>query len=358
MRIFYAADSTPNPELASSLWRANLRDSLVALGHEVIEFRYDLGETFRHLDPSKPEHAAFIAENRPRLGKELLEQIRSAHAAKPLDLFFSYFYDACVEPAALDAIRALGIVSVNWFCNASYQLHLVREIAPRYDWCLVPERFRLEDYRALGARPLYCQEAANPRIYAPCEARLEFDVAFAGQCYADRPDVVRWLRGEGVDVRVWGPRWEHHVTPRSRNPFRRLFSKPSGLPARVVGGVLSDRALVELYSRARIHLGFAAVGELREGQERITQVRLRDFEATMSGGFYLAEHSDELAEFFTPGVEIETWRTREELRDKCRFYLANEVARRRVAEAGRARALREHTWEHRFAAAFRAMGLA
>jgi spore maturation protein CgeB len=78
----------------------------------------------------------------------------------------------------------------------------------------------------------------------------------------------------------------------------------------------------------------------------------------MSGAFYLAEHSDELAEFFTPGSEIETWRTREELRDKCRFYLANDAARRRIADAGRARALREHTWEHRFATAFRTMGLA
>jgi spore maturation protein CgeB len=78
----------------------------------------------------------------------------------------------------------------------------------------------------------------------------------------------------------------------------------------------------------------------------------------MSGGFYLAEHSDELADFFTPGVEIETWRTREELRDKCRHYLAHDDERRRIAAAGRARALREHTWEHRFKAAFQEMGIA
>jgi spore maturation protein CgeB len=121
--------------------------------------------------------------------------------------------------------------------------------------------------------------------------------------------------------------------------------------------VLDDSALIDLYSRTRINLGFAAVDETRPGQ-RITQVRLRDFEVPMSGGFYLAEHSDELADFFTPGVEIETWRTREELRDKCRHYLAHDDERRRIATAGRARALREHTWEHRFTAAFQEMGLA
>lgn len=357
MRIFYAADSTPNPDFASSLWKANLHDSLVALGHEVIEFQYDLTPAFRHLDPARPEAASFIAENRPRIGKALLDQIRAAHAQSPVRLFFSYFYDACVEPEIIDQIRALGIVTVNWFCNASYQLHLVSRIAPHYDWCLVPERFRLEDYRALGARPIYCQEAANPRIYKPSDVPEEFDIAFAGQCYADRPEIVLWLREQGLDARVWGPRWEYHVPPVTRNPLRRWLSPPRGLPAHAVGGVLSDTALVELYSKARINLGFATVGENSSGP-RLTQVRLRDFEVPMSGGFYLTEHSDELADFFKPGVEIETWKTRQELLEKCRYYLAHDVARRAIAAAGRERALREHTWEHRFASAFATMGLA
>ena len=268
----------------------------------------------------------------------MLEQVRTAHAAAAIQIFFSYFYDACVEPAVIQAIRGLGIVTVNWFCNASYQLHLVSKISPHYDWCLVPERFRLDDYRALGARPLYCQEAANPHFYKPCDVPVEFDIAFVGQCYADRPALVLWLREQGLDVRVWGARWEHHVTPRSRNPLRRFFSRPQGLPREVVGGVLDDAALVALYSRARINLGFAAVDD-SQAAGRLTQVRLRDFEVPMSGGFYLAEHSDELADFFTPGLEIETWRTREELRDKCRHYLAHDDERRRVAAAGRARAL-------------------
>ena len=101
---------------------------------------------------------------------------------------------------------------------------------------------------------------------------------------------------------------------------------------------------------------FATVGDDRSAP-RLTQVRLRDFEVPMSAGFYLAEHSDELADFFTPGVEIETWRTRAELLEKCRHYLIHDGPRRAIATAGRARALREHTWEHRFTAAFSAMGL-
>ena len=107
MRIFYAADSSPNPNFTSQLWRVNLHDSLVALGHEVIEFRYDLAATFRHLDPSRAESAAFIAENRPRLGEALLAQIRAAHAEQPLR---SVAGRQITANSGRDGVQSLGFV--------------------------------------------------------------------------------------------------------------------------------------------------------------------------------------------------------------------------------------------------------
>ena len=153
MRIFYAADSRPNVSLESSIWRYNLLLPLRDLGHHVVEFEYDLGETFRHLNTLNPKHTAFIADNRPRVSAELLRQLEQAHREKPVDLFFSYFYDACVLPEAIEEIKSRGIVTVNWYCNAAHQFDLVRQISPHYDWCLVPEKFRLQDYRDIGARP-------------------------------------------------------------------------------------------------------------------------------------------------------------------------------------------------------------
>jgi spore maturation protein CgeB len=358
VRVFYAVCASPNPDVASQGWRSNLYGSLVAMGHEVIEFDYDLDETARHLDPADPAQAAFIQENRPRLTAELLRQIEAAHAQVPVRLFFSYFYDACVEAEALDRIRSLGITTANWYCNASYQLSLVSDISPHYNFCLVPEKFRLTDYEALGATPVYCQEAANPAVYRPHQVPQEFDVTFVGGCYGDRPALVKWLREEGVDVRVWGPRWEYHVQPRSRNPLRRWMEPRTGLPREAVGGVLSDSALTEMYSRSKINLGFSTCGDTHGHAERIVQIRLRDFEVPMSGGFYLVEHIEELEEFYEIGLEIETYRSRDELVDKIRFYLANDAARDRIRHAGLARCLRDHTWQRRFETVFQEIGLA
>ena len=365
MRIFYASDTTPNGALRSSLWRNNLYLPLVDLGHDVVEFEYDLAETYRHLNTDDPAHQAFIAQNRPRVTAELLRQVRAAHAAGPLTLFFSYFYDACVLPEAIDEIKAMGIVTVNWYCNGSYQLNLVREIAPHYDWCLVPEKFRLPDYEAMGAHPIYCQEAANPNTYKPYALPQEFEAVFIGQAYGERPEYIRFLRDSEIDVRVWGPGWQTLTAPNLAHRLwrqgRRLLGLPTqiypALPASAVGGPLSDHELVQMYSRAKINLGFSSCGETHRGAERILQVRLRDFEVPMSGGFYLVEYMQELEEFYEIGKEIICYADRQDMAEKIRYYLAHDQERERIRQAGRTRCLRDHTWHKRFEVAFTRMGL-
>lgn len=352
MRIFYAAADSPNywnlP--GSKLWYANLYLPLRDLGHKIVRFDYDYGPHNGHLDPRVPAQKAFIDEHRPLLGDALLRQVEAAHKCQRIDLFFSYFYSAYVHPDVIREIRRMGIVTVNWYCNASYQFDLVAEIAPAYDWCLVPERFRLDDYRRAGANPIYCQEAANPSVYRPRDVPLDYDVTFVGQRYGNRPAYVARLANAGVDVRAWGPRWEEPLRPRDAAFAPQLAGR--------CGPALADDELVAMYSRSRISLGFSAVAHLpRDGSPPIKQVRLRDFEAPMSGAFYLVEQFDELAEFFEPGREIVFFRDADELVDKACYYLTHEGECQRIRDAGLRRARAEHTWQKRFEAAFRQMGL-
>lgn len=392
MRIFYASDTTPNPSFQSNIWRNNLYLPLVDLGHDVLEFQYDLRATFSNLDPSYEHQRKFIEENRPRVSAELLRQIKAAHSAKPVNVFFSYFYAACILPEAIDEIRGMGIKTVNWYCNGSYQLHLVSEIAPHYDWCLVPEKFRLDDYRAMGARPVYCQEAANPHIYKPYALPVEFDVTFVGQAYGDRPHYIKHLLDAGVDVRVWGFGWPYYtagvakfVKPSAFSRYRdiarklltregqrrawsrirqvvdppatRAASYPVRLPPAIIGGILSDIEMIQMYSRSKINLGFSSCGNTHQTDKRILQIRLRDFEVPMSGGFYMVEYMEEIEEFYEIGKEIVCYSSPEELADKMKYYLSHDGAREKIRNAGYARCRRDHTWHRRFEKAFREMGL-
>jgi spore maturation protein CgeB len=125
------------------------------------------------------------------------------------------------------------------------------------------------------------------------------------------------------------------------------------VPLTHCGPPLTDEELIKMYSRSRISLGFSSVAD----SSGIKQVRLRDFEAPMSGAFYMVEEFDELAEFFEPGKEIVFFTTPEDLLEKARYYLRHEAQRRRIRAAGLRRARAEHTWQDRFRMVFREMGL-
>jgi spore maturation protein CgeB len=113
-----------------------------------------------------------------------------------------------------------------------------------------------------------------------------------------------------------------------------------------------------MYSRSRVSLGFSAVAHVpKDGTEPIKQVRLRDFEAPMSGALYLVDRFDELAEFYEPGKEVVFFEDEEDLAEKARFYLQNDAERKQVREAGMKRAREEHTWHRRFERAFEQMGI-
>lgn len=380
LRIFYAADHTPYTVPSSRVWHHNLYLSLVDLGHDIVRFQYDLTPHFRNLDSANPWQKAFIVKNRPKLEQALLKQIEEAHRQKPIDLFFSYFYSGCARPETIQAIRGMGICTMNWNCNASYQFHLIEEIAPAYDYCLVPEKFRIEDYRSVGANPIYCQEAANPNIYKPYDVPVEYDVTFVGSNFGDRPLYIRYLYDQGIDVRVWGRNWRpdlRYLQADCLDPLRRgvriacrlmttdgwkvltrrLWHKEVKIPLEIAGPPLSDEELIKMYSRSKISLGFSTIGEIYRTDKPIKQIRLRDFEAPMSGAFYMVEYMEELEEFFDIGKEIVCYYNKADLADKVKYYLSHDSEREKIRQTGYERVKKDHSWQKRLTDVFKQVGL-
>jgi hypothetical protein len=74
-----------------------------------------------------------------------------------------------------------------------------------------------------------------------------------------------------------------------------------------------------------------------------TYSRLRDLEGPMLGACYLTENAPGLTDLFEDGVEIETYRTVDELVEKAQALRADPKRRQQLRERGQRRALTQHT---------------
>lgn len=76
---------------------------------------------------------------------------------------------------------------------------------------------------------------------------------------------------------------------------------------------------------------------------------MRLYEGTGSGALLLTDPGRNLTELFEPGREVLVYEDADDLVAKLRHHLEHDDERRRVAVAGQARTLREHTYERRMA---------
>src|SRR5271170_827558 len=79
----------------------------------------------------------------------------------------------------------------------------------------------------------------------------------------------------------------------------------------------------------------------------VNGLNCRAFELAGCGGFQIVTRVPALAEHFVPDVEVVTFASVDELVEKIDYYLRNPAEAAEIAERGRARAHRDHTYEHR-----------
>lgn len=78
-----------------------------------------------------------------------------------------------------------------------------------------------------------------------------------------------------------------------------------------------------------------------------TGIPLRAFDIMGCGGFLLSNWQEDFLECFEPDEDVVLYESSEEAVDKAAFYLKHETQRRKIAENGRQKVMKEHTYLHR-----------
>ncbi|MFZ1548064.1 MAG: glycosyltransferase, partial [Candidatus Nitrotoga sp.] len=195
-----------------------------------------------------------------------------------------------------------------------------------YDVFLTTKTYNVFELQKLGCPDVrYIGNGYDPATFRPVavsaddERRLGGEIGFIGSYEQARSEMLYLLASSGLNIRVWGGGW--HRAVRS-HPNLRIEKQP-----------LYGDDFAKACAAFKINLGF-----LRKLNRDLQTTR--SVEIPACGGFMLAERTCEHAELFAEGEEAEFFDSPEELLAKCRFYLAHEEVRRRIAERGYERCLR------------------
>lgn len=275
-------------------------------------------------DPRPP------AQRRPDISRRLYElfETNGAQGWVP-DVLIGQTWASVIDPTVFSRIRERwGTLIVNISMDDRHQFLGPRifggqrggvlPLVPHLDLALTTAPECVHWYESEGCPAMFFPEASDPAIFRPMPDLPKLhDVAFVGARYGIRDTLVTGLRCAGIDVRAHGAGWE--------------------------GGRLSIDETARLFAQSRIVLGVGTIGYSRD----FYALKLRDFDAPMSGSCYLTHDNPDLRSLFEVGQEIEIFTDVDDCVSKVRRLLGNDEQRERIAAAGRRRAERDHTWDRR-----------
>jgi hypothetical protein len=331
---------------------------------------------------------------RERRNAALWQTAQDLRQAGRLDLIFCYVLDDFLYPETARKLRSLGAYLVNYNLDAVGQWYKLARTAPYFDVLAMAQRANIDRLAGVCPSVYFMPMAGNAStLYQPVSvaANYQHTVTYIGSRSTYRQHVLVELARRDIDLTVYGYGWRLGETatpapiagcdappvlgwyrllfylryyalrklraegvlflmPSLAQAMRRHFSTEPALPdvpEHMIQGAVAYADFGSIFRHSKVNIGFTstAVGTRDHRQRR--QVRLRDFEVPLAGGFYITQDTPELHELYRVGQEIETWDTIDELYDKCMYFTAHPAQAEAIRAQGQARALQDHTWTRR-----------
>lgn len=309
---------------------SGLLQALARIG-EVTPFRQPDG-TYGQATPDG--HLSF--DNAIPNGRRILElAATAASVGLSYDVLIGQMWDGYIDGDALSQLRQqfptlvvnIGLDDRHAFAVRKLgRLIGTRGLIPHIDLAATASPESVGWYLKEGCPAVFFPEASDPNLFRPQpDVAKCFDVAFVGACYGIRQRIVERLLAAGIRVEARGAGW----------------------PA----GRIPTNDVPRLFAQARIVLGVATIGH----SESLYGLKLRDFDGPMSGTCYVTHDNPDLARLFDVGEEIAVYRDDDDCVRVVRDLLRDDARREGIAQRGRDRAVREHTWIHRFGDLFQVL---
>jgi hypothetical protein len=288
-----------------------------------------------HFTQSNGKYGQSVTD-RTANGRRLLELVENLCNESQLHLIIGQMWNYMMPWQVLHTIKNMGIIIVN---ISMYDRHAFQgtfkngewtgtyNLIPALDLVLTAAPEACVWYAVEGCPAIFWPEASTPSVFHPMDIPKKHDICFVGGNYGVRSSIIRVIEKRGIKVECYGNGW----------PNERIATQD--VPA--------------LFASSKIVLGIGTIGHCTD----LYALKIRDFDATLSGSMYLTHANPDLKSLFDIEKEIVCYKTPKDCADKCEYYLANKKEREAIAKAGLARSLRDHTYQARFNKLFHILGI-
>lgn len=240
-----------------------------------------------------------------------------------------------ILPETIKKINELGITIVNWHVDDPFnQKYLTAHSAQNlmlYDIHFSSRPHLFTEYIQKGARRVeYLEFCYDETIFYLLDSGddIKYEISFVGNWSQEREELIKEL-AQFFKIYVWGGSWwRAHSLKNNKNIY-----------------LHNNRANLEEYSRiishSKVCLNFLT-------QENRDQTNLRNFELQACMGFQLCNRTDQIRTIFDEDKEICLFSAKQELIEKCRYYINHDDERLMVARKGYERITQnQHTFVSR-----------
>lgn len=271
----------------------------------------------------------------PRLQELLIDKVKAYNP----DLIFFVPYTDQFLPETLDLLKKRW-PTFAWFGDDTWRFESYSsKMAPHFSHIATTDPFSVPKYTAIGITPIVTQWAAqlnNTRLGTAPPEVYDYDVSFVGGYNRFRAWYIEQLGKAGIKVHCFGAGW-----PAGKVSFAemdRIFYK-TRINLNLSNSISRDIRF--------IFSSFRSVVNYLRSPKRAEQIKARNFEIPLAGGFQLTNYVPGLERYLKIGEEVAVFSSPEECVRQIKYFLADENERVRILLAGQQRAAHEHTYLNR-----------
>ncbi len=256
------------------------------------------------------------------LNRDLVEMVKKE---KPKYLFAQKA--ETIYPSTVDAIKALGTVTINFYNDLMGDWPVIHKIAPHYDFFFSQDHVVLKKlWHEMNLKNcFYMTHAAEPLPDPFTDRHNEYPVSFIGTynpaIYPNREKYLMAIKDLGLHI--WGnDEWKNTA-------LRECFH----------GRAHGDERF-DIYRKSKIVIDINWDFLLAEGLSN------RPFEVTGCGAMFITDEvRADIRRAYKEGEEVVLFKNEDELKEKVKYYLEHDQERERIALAGYQRTVADHTYD-------------